>query len=333
MGRGQQRHRGARGAGRGRRRSHGLSRAQQPAGRGRDRALAAARRLRLGEPEDAVAAARPRRGQRPCLDHRRLRRHRRDRHGRDGIRPRSSGDAQSPARHAYRRAARERHRRRLRGGVGAAARALRQGPHAAHRQHHHRPLAHRRHRAGHGTRRPRPAPHAHRWLCANEAAPATPLPRSPKGNCASSARASPARSSCCSSASPQGVGRRAPRVLQVGSRTLVSDRNERNWRSLVAKRFGSRAAFVGIDLLEGSNVDHVLDICSEPQALKAKLGEEPFDLVICCHVLEHTRRAGAGRAQHRRASCGRAAWPTSRRRGRRPSTPRRTITGASRCAA
>src|SRR5260370_6306411 len=88
----------------------------------------------------------------------------------------------------------------------------------------------------------------------------------------------------------QGVGRRAPRVLQVGSRTLVSDRNERNWRSLVAKRFGRRAAFVGIDLLAGSNVDHVLDICSEPRSLKAKLGQDPFDLVICCHVLEDTRR-------------------------------------------
>ena len=86
------------------------------------------------------------------------------------------------------------------------------------------------------------------------------------------------------------VGRRAPRVLQVGSRALVSDRNDRNWRNLVAKRFGSRASFVGIDLLEGSNVDHVLDICSEPRALKAKLGQDPFDLVICCHVLEHTRQ-------------------------------------------
>ncbi len=86
------------------------------------------------------------------------------------------------------------------------------------------------------------------------------------------------------------VGRRAPRVLQVGSRTLISDRNERNWRSLVTKRFGSRAAFVGVDLLEGSNVDHVLDICSEARTFKAKLGEEPFDLVICCHVLEHARR-------------------------------------------
>ncbi|HTG22543.1 MAG TPA: methyltransferase domain-containing protein, partial [Reyranella sp.] len=88
----------------------------------------------------------------------------------------------------------------------------------------------------------------------------------------------------------QAVGKRAPRVLQVGSRTLVSDRNERNWRSLVAKRFDSRATFIGLDLLEGSNVDHVLDICSEPRSLKAKLGGDPFDLVICCHVLEHARR-------------------------------------------
>jgi SAM-dependent methyltransferase len=86
------------------------------------------------------------------------------------------------------------------------------------------------------------------------------------------------------------VGRRAPRVLQVGSRALISDRNERNWRNLVTKRFGSGAAFVGVDLLEGSNVDRVLDICSEARTFKAKLGEEPFDLVICCHVLEHTRR-------------------------------------------
>ena len=86
-----------------------------------------------------------------------------------------------------------------------------------------------------------------------------------------------------------GVGRRAPRVLQVGSRSLVYDRNERNWRSLVVKRFSSRAGFVGIDLLEGANVDSVLDICSPSRTLKAALGDEPFDLVICCHVLEHTR--------------------------------------------
>jgi SAM-dependent methyltransferase len=86
------------------------------------------------------------------------------------------------------------------------------------------------------------------------------------------------------------VGRRTPRILQVGSRTLVSDRNERNWRSLLTKRFGRHLDFVGIDLLEGANVDHVLDICSAPRTIKATLGEDPFDLVICCHVLEHTRQ-------------------------------------------
>ena len=85
------------------------------------------------------------------------------------------------------------------------------------------------------------------------------------------------------------VGRRAPRVLQVGSRSLVSDRNERNWRGLIAKRFGDRATFVGIDLLEGANVDILVDICSPPRALGSKLGDAPFDLAICCHVLEHTR--------------------------------------------
>ena len=85
-------------------------------------------------------------------------------------------------------------------------------------------------------------------------------------------------------------GKRAPRILQVGSRTVASDRNERNWRAMVARRFGSHARFVGIDLLDGPNVDRVVDICSAPKMLLGKLGEEPFDLVICCHVLEHTRR-------------------------------------------
>lgn len=85
------------------------------------------------------------------------------------------------------------------------------------------------------------------------------------------------------------VGKRTPRVLQVGSRPSVSDRNERNWRALLAKRFSSGTEFVGIDLLDGANVDRVLDICSPPKALVAALGKRPFDLVICCHVLEHTR--------------------------------------------
>lgn len=84
------------------------------------------------------------------------------------------------------------------------------------------------------------------------------------------------------------VGRRAPHVLQVGSRGSVSDRNELNWRALIARRFGSRARFVGIDLAEGANVDRQLDICASPRTVAAALGKEAFDLVLCCHVLEHT---------------------------------------------
>ena len=90
----------------------------------------------------------------------------------------------------------------------------------------------------------------------------------------------------------EAAGRRAPRVVQIGSRMNVADRNERNWRSLVAKRFGRRASFVGVDLLEGPNVDAVLDICCNSRTLAATLGGEPYDLVICCHVLEHTRNPG-----------------------------------------
>lgn len=85
------------------------------------------------------------------------------------------------------------------------------------------------------------------------------------------------------------VGRRAPRILHIGSRPSVSDRNERNWRGLVAKRFGGKAGFVGIDLQEGTNVDRIVDVCSPPDVMAATLGKEPFDLAICCHVLEHTR--------------------------------------------
>jgi SAM-dependent methyltransferase len=86
----------------------------------------------------------------------------------------------------------------------------------------------------------------------------------------------------------EAVGRRIPRILQVGSRGSVADRNELNWRSLVGRHFDGRARFVGIDLLTGPDVDHQLDICASPQAVAAALGREAFDLVVCCHVLEHT---------------------------------------------
>jgi SAM-dependent methyltransferase len=84
------------------------------------------------------------------------------------------------------------------------------------------------------------------------------------------------------------TGKRPPRILQVGSRSSVSDRNELNWRSLISKRFGPRTPFVGIDLADGANVDRRLDICASPKTVAAALGDEPFDLVVCCHVLEHT---------------------------------------------
>jgi SAM-dependent methyltransferase len=92
------------------------------------------------------------------------------------------------------------------------------------------------------------------------------------------------------------TGRRAPRVLQVGARSSKSDRNERNWRSLLAKRFDGRAKFVGADLLDGLNVDAVVDICGPSRSVAAALGKRPFDLVICCHVLEHARHPA--RAAH-----------------------------------
>jgi SAM-dependent methyltransferase len=87
----------------------------------------------------------------------------------------------------------------------------------------------------------------------------------------------------------EAVGKRPPKVLQVGSRSAMADRNEPNWRGLLARHFGPRAELTGIDLAEGNNVDQVIDICSEARTLKARLGEGGFDLVICCHVLEHTR--------------------------------------------
>ena len=84
------------------------------------------------------------------------------------------------------------------------------------------------------------------------------------------------------------AGRRPPRILQIGSRGTVSDRNELNWRSLIIKRFDGRARFVGIDLLAGPDVDCQLDICAPARAIASALGREAFDLVVCCHVLEHT---------------------------------------------
>ena len=58
-------------------------------------------------------------------------------------------------------------------------------------------------------------------------------------------------------------------------------------RLLSPGRYGTKNVkwLVGLDLLDGTNVDRVLDICRPLASLKADLGEEAFDLVLCCHVL------------------------------------------------
>ena len=216
----------------------------------------AARRLRLGEPEDAVAAARPRRGQRPGLDHRRLRRHRRDRHAGDGVGPRPSGDAQPPARHPYRGAAREptssaATRRCGRGCARATARTACRAPST--------PSPARR--APATSSRPSSSARTGRgactsWWCANEAGRRRAPARRATGGTARRRHERRARGRAAARPRRRSrwAGARRASCRSARARS-VSDRNERNWRSLVAKRFGSRARFVGIDLLEGTNVD------------------------------------------------------------------------------
>src|ERR1700761_7340005 len=153
--------------------------------------------------------------------------------------------------------------------MATSARALWQGPHAAHDQHHHRSLTHRRHRAGDGTRGARAAAHAHPGGPGMSAAGGV-SPSEHKGELRVVGTSVAREVDLLLEGVAALVGKRAPRVLQVGARALLSDRNERNWRKLVAKRFGERARFVGIDLLEGTNVDSVLDICGSPKQLKLK---------------------------------------------------------------
>jgi SAM-dependent methyltransferase len=76
-------------------------------------------------------------------------------------------------------------------------------------------------------------------------------------------------------------------VLQVGARIAPVNKAERNWRNLVATKFGARARFTGLDIEAGDNVDLVSDICGDPAALDRALAGTRFDLVVCEHVLEH----------------------------------------------
>ncbi|CAA9254044.1 MAG: Predicted L-lactate dehydrogenase, hypothetical protein subunit YkgG, partial [uncultured Acetobacteraceae bacterium] len=91
----------------------------------------------------------------------RLRRHRRDGHVDAALGAGAAHHAQHPAGDGDRGAARHPRGRRLRGGVGPAARGepgrAHRRPHAAQRHARHRALAQRRHRADLGTRRARAA--------------------------------------------------------------------------------------------------------------------------------------------------------------------------------
>ena len=216
------------------------------------------------------------------------RRHRRDRHAGDGLGPRPSDDAQFPAGHAHRRAARGDivgdyedvwARLRARYGKDRMPRTVNTitGPSRTG------DIEQTMELGAHG----RAA--CTSWLCANEAtqpAPAPPLP-SPRGNCASSARASPARSSCCSTDSRHEAARAARPAGRLAHASVGSQSTQlaepdrqalRPARALRRPRPARRRQ-------RRCRRRHL----PQPRTLKAKLGEDPFDLVICCHVLEHAR--------------------------------------------
>lgn len=86
-----------------------------------------------------------------------------------------------------------------------------------------------------------------------------------------------------------------PPILQIGSRESILDRSSRRWRDLFAG-----AAFVGLDIEAGDNVDCVGDICADFAELDAALAEQRFGFVICQHVLEHVRRPWAAAANIQR---------------------------------
>ncbi len=74
--------------------------------------------------------------------------------------------------------------------------------------------------------------------------------------------------------------RRAPRVLELGTRQSVPGRSTRHeaWVPHAAE-------YVGVDLAPGADVDLVADI----HRLSAVVGGERFDIVISCSTFEHVK--------------------------------------------
>ena len=67
-------------------------------------------------------------------------------------------------------------------------------------------------------------------------------------------------------------------VLEIGSKDYGNTSSFRD--------FYSTSDYVGIDLEEGKNVDHILDLTESV----GPLAKEHFSLGICCSVLEHVRK-------------------------------------------
>ena len=67
--------------------------------------------------------------------------------------------------------------------------------------------------------------------------------------------------------------------LEVGSRDYDTPQNVRD--------MVDQGQYVGIDMLEGAGVDHVLDLTSSPDEIDSVLGGRRFNTVFCLSVLEH----------------------------------------------
>jgi len=78
-------------------------------------------------------------------------------------------------------------------------------------------------------------------------------------------------------------------VIEIGSK-FYSDNTFSDYRSLCIK---NNKNYLGIDLSEGKNVDHVIDFTEDitliEKTLKEKKLNTKYSAVICCSVLEHVK--------------------------------------------
>ena len=72
-------------------------------------------------------------------------------------------------------------------------------------------------------------------------------------------------------------------ILEIGSRISTNRYDEDH--TVTYRDLYPDNEYIGLDLLEGENVDLVLDLTEGIGDLK----EEYFDFIICCSVLEHVK--------------------------------------------